>query len=476
VSSGAIFDAAAELVRRRTGLVFSETRRPAFETGLANAMRRAKLPEPELYLASLAIHPALLEDLVGEITVGETYFFREQEQLAVIRDQILPDLISRRAGGQALRIWSAGCATGEEAYTLALVMGERGLTQAAHIVATDISRVALAAARRASYTRWSFRGVPDRLVQTHFARVGERFELADSVRKAVEFRYLNLAEDVYPSLPSGIWGMDLILCRNVLIYFEEVTVARVARRLIDSLSRDGWLLLGSSDPPLVGLIPCDVIVTDAGLAYRRAGAPVRPNRSPSFASVRPPSLLADLPSVPEPAPLAPPREESGAVHAARCYAERDYERAAELADRSLRRDGSDPALWIVLVRALANRGELAAAGRACAAALDRHRTSGELTYLHSVLLAEGGRHQDAAAAARRALYLDRGLIVAHLALGNALAQLGEGDGACRAFRNAHHLLTGMSPEERVPASDGEPAGRLAEMARVHLQLLEGAAA
>jgi chemotaxis protein methyltransferase CheR len=270
--------------------------------------------------------------------------------------------------------------------------------------------------------------------------------------------------------------MDLILCRNVLIYFEEVTVARVARRLIDSLSRDGWLMLGSSDPPLMGLIPCDVIVTEAGLAYRRMEAPVLPSRSTGFAAVHPSPSLAEVRPVPEPAVLPPTREEPGAVDPARCYAEHDYERAAELADRSLRRDGSDPALWILLVRALANRGELAAAGQACATALDRHRTSGELTYLHAVLLAEGGRHQDSAAAARRALYLDRGLIVAHLALGNALVQLEDGDGACRAFRNAHRLLAGMSQEETVSASDGEPAGRLAEMARAHLQLLEGAAA
>lgn len=162
--------------------------------------------------------------------------------------------------------------------------------------------------------------------------------------------------------------------------------------------------------------------------------------------------------------------------AARAYAERDYERAAELAGRFAQRDGSDPLLWIVLVRALANRGDLDGAGRACAAALDRHRTSAELTYLHTVLLAEAGQYADAATAARRALYLDRGLVVAHLALGGALARLGDTDGARRAFRNAERLLAAMPPGALVPASDGEPAGRLVEMARVQLRLLSEAAA
>lgn len=482
-------EAAGEFVRQRTGLVFREARGSAFEAGLARAMRRAKLTEPDIYLARLDAQPALLDDLVGEITVGETYFFREPQQFAVIRDEVLPAVLSVRPRDHALRIWSAGCATGEEPYSLAIVLREQGLEGAAHIVATDLSRTAMAAARQGLYTRWSLRGVSDHVTRTYFEQVSERFELMPAVREAVEFRYLNLAEDAYPSLPTGIWGMDLILCRNVLIYFDAETVARVARRLIDSLSDDGWLLLGASDPPLGDLVPCDVVVTNAGLAYRRPGrGAARPRATP----VATPTFA--LPPLPEPvavqqalAPPVAPRAEPGPVvpeqeasdgpaDAARSYAERDYERASELAGRLVQRDGSDPALWIVLVRALANRGDLEAAGQACAAALDRHRTSAELAYLHAVLLTEAGRHSDAATAARRALYLDRGLVVGHLVLGGALARLGDTDGARRAGRNAQRLLAGMAPDEIVSASDGEPAGRLAEMAAVQMRLVRGRAA
>lgn len=131
----------------------------------------------------------------------------------------------------------------------------------------------------------------------------------------------------------------------------------------------------------------------------------------------------------------------------------------------------DPALWVVTVRALANRGELEAAGRSCAAALEQHRTSAELTYLHALLLGEAGWHAEAAKAARRALYLDPELVVAHLALGRALTRRGDVSGARRAFRNAERLLAAMRPEAVAPASDGVPAGRLAEMARVQLRLV-----
>jgi len=486
LSSRGLGDAAAALVRQRTGLVFSEARRGTFETALATAMRRTRLSDPEAYLARLAVEPPLLDDLVADITVGETYFFREPQQFAVIRNQVIPALLSRWPRDRSLRVWSAGCATGEEPYTLAIVLREQGLEGAAHIVATDLSRAALAQARRARYTRWSLRGVPDQVVRTYFEHVDDRFTLAPAVRDAVEFRYLNLAEDTYPSLPTGIWGMDLILCRNVLIYFDAETIARVARRLMDSLSDDGWLLLGASDPALSDLVPCDVVVTGAGLAYRRPGRGAASPPGPLATAWRGgtavglpplPEPVASAPPSPPPAPL--PRAEPAPVapeDAARAYAERDYERAAELAGRFVQRDGGDPLLWIVLVRALANRGELEAAGRACAAALDRHRTSAELTYLHAVLLAEAGQYADAATAARRALYLDRGLVVAHLALGGALTRLGETDGARRAFRNAERLLAAMPPEAVVPASDGEPAGRLAEMARVQMRLLSEVAA
>ena len=500
-----LLEAAERLVRRRTGLVFREARRAALENGLARAMGVARLTDPDDYLARLDVEAALLDDLVAEITVGESYFFREPQQFRVIREEIVPALVASAGPDRPLRVWSAGCAAGEEPYTLAIVLGEVGVGRAAHVVATDLSRTALAQARRAVYTRWALRGVADQVVDTYFERAGERFSLLPAVRDAVEFRYLNLAEDFFPSLASGVWGMDLILCRNVLIYFDADTVTRVAQRLVDSLSDRGWLLLGASDPPLGQLVPCDVVLTDAGLAYQRSGrAVVRPDhalvdepRQPpavSHASRPTPDALRQPPTVREPFPLtpAPPPsplvsppslphdaerggDEDNATEATRLYGAGDFERAAELAGRAIRDDGGIPGPWIVLVRALANRGDLKAAGQMCATALDRHRTCAELAYLHAVLLAEAGRHADAVAAARRALYLDGGLAVAHLALGAALARTNNADAAGRAFRNAERLLRAMPPGAPVPGADGEPAGRLAQMAQVQRELVTGAA-
>jgi chemotaxis protein methyltransferase CheR len=445
---GDFLERAQATIQRRTGLVFSEARRPDFERGLRVAMERAAANDPPAYLARLDAEPGALDDLVAEITVGETYFFREPEQFAVIREQILPELMAHRAPTDPIRIWSAGCASGEEPYSMAILLREMGYDGPARILGTDLSRGALARARRGRYTRWSFRGVSKRIMESHFPQSGREFTLAAAIREAVDFGYLNLAEDAYPSLATGVWGMDLILCRNVLIYFDAKTIAHVAQRLLDSLAEGGWLLLGASDPLLGHVVPCEVMVTRAGLAYRRARHRENsfPPRSPPLdhtppwgSTGSPPVLQPDVPTAAAPASAAQPQD-----------------RAREA---------------VLHVRTLANHGDLAAAGRACAAALDRHRTSAELAYLHAVLLAEAGRPADSATAARTAIYLDRHLVVAHLALGAALTKLGDVAGAGRSFRNAARLLAALPADAPVPAADGESAARLAEMVRLRLRLL-----
>lgn len=484
--------AAAEVVRQRTGLVFTDARRPTLEAGLGRAMKRVGAKDAEAYLARLETEDAVFDDLVGEITVGETYFFRDPRQFAVIRAQILPELATRLRTGAPLRLWSAGCASGEEAYSLAMLAHELGLGGGVHVVGTDLSRAALSRALQGRYSCWSLRGVPPDLIHRYFDPIGNEVALRSPIQESVEFKYLNLAEDAYPSLSTGIWGMDLILCRNVLIYFDGDTIARIAWRLIESLGHDGWLLLGASDPLLADLVPCQVMITDAGLAYRRrevraehdlrrvtvADATVRPAMQP--VALSPPPVESD------PQGTAPVLDRSAAAGRSdeltdrsqetkqllRAYAAGDYERAGTFASQLVRRADAGPEPWALLVRSAANRGDLETAGRNCIAGLERHPTSAELMYLHALLLAEGRRLAEAIAALRRALYLDRKLVVAHLALGHVLARADDREGARRALRNAGRLLSRTPADEIMPAADGERAGRLAEMARVQLALLE----
>ena len=492
------YEALESTLRKRSGLIFQPLRRSSVEGAAARVMKRVGIGTPEAFLPLVAQDGAVFDDLMAEVTIGETYFFREPGHFALLRKTIVPEFRARARKDQKFRAWSAACSTGEETYSIAIALREEGVT--AEVVGTDVSRARLSAARRGEYRAWSFRGVPEATIARYFKRDDDAFVLAPDVRRDVDFRYLNLASDCYPELASGVWGMDLILCRNVLIYFDRDTIAHVAKSLLASLSDEGWLMLGATDPPLHDFVNCEVVQTASGLAYRHfKGTKFRSIRGPGIASAKP-ALLPVSPNIP--ATFAPPHTEpaatplpttvpsqvqlasSGITPAlpsqpsatagqllAAAYAKRDYERAIVLGAPAIADERAAPCDFVLYVRALANLGHLEDAGRVCATALDRYRDFPELHYLHAVLVAQTGQFAESARAAKRAIYLDRGMIVAHLALGAALARSGDGEGALRAFAASERLLSVLPADASVPATDGEPAGRLLEMTRMQAALV-----
>jgi chemotaxis protein methyltransferase CheR len=274
----------------------------------------------------------------------------------------------------------------------------------------------------------------------------------------------------------------LILCRNVLIYFDRATIRNVASRLHASLAEGGWLITASSDPPLAKWAPFETVLTDQGVFYRRRGQPLGPSPARGGrASDAQPERLSDFLR-----PRGEGREESGPPQVARPSGQGDGEAAEEILEaaradlsrgdyaratertRDLVDDAGASALH---VRALANL-DPALAERACAEAATRHPLASELQYLRALLLLGLGREGEAARAARRLIYLDRSLALAHFLLGSILQRHGNRKGAWRAYRNAHDLCAARPEDEIVPLSDGEPAGRLAEAARVQMQRLE----
>jgi chemotaxis protein methyltransferase CheR len=333
------------------------------------------------------------------------------------------------------------------------------------------------------YGRWSFRGVPEQTIERSFRKDGDKYVVDATVRRDVEFRYLNLASDRYPALSSGVWGMDLIFCRNVLIYFDRETIAHVAKSLLASLGDDGWLVLGATDPPLHDFVKCEVVQTDEGLAYRHfkgiSHRSMRTASTPTFAHPTPvtpvpvtpaPPIVMDLPTPVAESSRTPPAPAEAAQLASQAYEDRDYDRTIEIVAPLAVAGTASPNELVLYVRALANLGRLEEANGICVAALDRVRDVPELHYLHAVLVAQAGQFGESVLAARRALYLDRTMVVAQLALGGALVSNGDTEGALRAFTVAERLLAAMPPEAQVPASDGEPAGRLLEMTRMQAKL------
>ena len=295
-----------ELAQALTGMVFNDHRRPELERAVAETLQATGLTD----LASLydvleqapASHPARIR-FVRHLAVGETHFFRNEPQFSALAQHILPDLIERKRGVRQLRIWSAGCSTGEEPYSLAILL-ERLLPDLADwnvlLLATDINQDALERAQQGVYGPWSFRQAPPAFQAAYFTQEGRTFTLLPRIRQRVTFAYLNLAGANYPSPLTNTTHMDLILCRNVLIYFPPATTQHVVHRLYDALAEDGWLIVGHAEPSqevFHRFVSCNFPDT---VVYRK-----QPLALVSPASF-PPTLWPALANLPASRPVAPP--------------------------------------------------------------------------------------------------------------------------------------------------------------------------
>jgi len=436
----------------RIGLSITGPRRAHLLRLIADAMRCAGAATADSYRARLEQDEHEFDGLVARVTVGESYFFREPGQLEVIRSTILPERRRARRPGATLRLWSAGCASGQEAYTLAMVLEEEGLAANARIAATDISREALGVAVAGVYGSWSLRAVTDRQREAYFHPVAMGYRVDDRFGRSITFLPLNLLD---PSA-GALRDIDVVLCRNVLIYLAPEAVARTARHLADALAPGGWLLTGSSDPPLDGLAGLEPTKTPAGLAYRRAPATASDGAAPGRGAV--PTVAARRGSRP-PLTAQPPA----------------VARPARLADASPAEDDATGDEAVRTIRTLGGGGNLDGALDAAAEAIARLPLHTELRFLQAVVLLEAGRPADAATSARAALYLDPGLAMAHLALARAEVALGHNNAARRSVRNALARLRVLPGDATVPMGDGMRASRLLAMAASHDQALVEAA-
>lgn len=468
----------AAYVSARAGLNMGGMRQSQLMSGISRAMRRAGVVSGEKYRRLLEAQPEEFERLVAALTVGESYFFRDPGQVQLLRHHVLPERAGARGHQGPLRLWSAGCASGAEAYTLAMIAEEAGLAGRVSILATDLSRHALDVAEAAVYRGWSLRGVSAERQAAYFRPVPEGLRVEERFVAPVTFRQHNLLEASDEGRDN-----DVVLCRNVLIYLLPDAVAQVARQLAAALAPGGWLLTAAGDPPL-DVEELEAVPGPAGSAYRRVvvDATVRPERHPRPrpAPARRPSPRRRQPSsrhqpqpvreqVRRPAPLAAVEAQrqtaGGSVDRARQALEQaDYPAAVAMSRVLVEAGEGASAARAVLVRALASGGDLTAAVTEATTAVAIFPVDAELRLLHALVLMESGQPGQAAEAARAAVYLDARLALAHLILGQAEASRDNLVAAQRSLRNAGSLLQAMPEDAPVPLAGGDTAGRLAAMA------------
>lgn len=398
------------------GLVFDESRRAGLSVVVAERLKATGAGSVTDYLR-LVTGPQGTDErqrLIDLVTVQETYFFRNLPQIEALRHRVLPDLLRRTAGRvRPLTIWSAGCSSGEEAYTLAMLVQDlapRSARRAAHILATDVSTAALATAERATYSGRRLETVPEVERDRWFVPgEGRAMTVREDVRRMVELRQHNLVTD--PS-PFAAGEVDLIVCRNVTIYFSRPTTQAVIGSFHDVLTDGGYLLLGHSETLWQVSDAFTLLPVGEAFVYRRGGAtragalagaatPGRPTVAPATRR----RMWAAGPTRRTSASSAAPRPASAqdnlaAAHAA--LARGDYRGAAELSQLTI------------------------AAGPLLAEAYVA------LGHARSTL----GLDAEAVEPLRKAVYLDPAAGHAHFLLAGALSRLGQHGPAAVSYRAA----------------------------------------
>ncbi len=450
-----------ELVALRLGLAFPEARQTDLEQGLRRACRSSRLSTPEPYvawLATLSDQSPEWKRLASHLTVGETYFFRDHTLFEALENQILPSLIAaRRAQGMLqLRLWSAGCATGEEPYSLAIIL-DRLLPDrsrwALTILATDISLEALHVAQQGTYRQWSFRNTPEWVRTRYFHhRDAETFEMAPGIRQSVVFAPLNLNDGSYPSVVTNTVAMDLIVCRNVLMYFTPQAQRATVARLREALVTGGWLVVSPAEASAEFLRPLVPVQCSGAILYHKED-PHLPELYPHDRLPLTVNAQPALPDISNPGPLVKAQPDQAALPA------RDLEKARPNAASHLQR-----------ARDLADQGQLDDARRLCELALERDQLDPEAHLLMAAICQERGEVGTAVEALRRAIYLDPDSAPAHFLLGSLLLRQGEQRRGQRSMETAVGLLSSRPRDEVVPGTDGLSAGPLLDMARAYLEL------
>ncbi len=503
-------------VNERIGFSYAPDRMSDLERGFFTACQDLGLIDAASCIQALddPSQASAIEDaLIKKLTIGETYFFRDKYLFQQLRDRLLPDLIrTRRVSGKYLRIWSAACSTGEEPYSLAILISyllpdinDWEIT----ILASDINPGSLHAAEKGIYSRWSFREespIPiDRYV---LPSIDGRFQVSDQIRRMVRFSRLNLINDRYPSPLTGTMTMDLILCRNVLMYFSPELASGVVDRLNSSLVEGGWLIVSPQEisyahhPFFVQVKQSSVFLFRKGKEEEKKDT-YHPILAPTEVEIQgnqdeitgidilKPVRTKTLPGkkksvqqypdrqVQTRNPLLIPSQKFRPALSTRTLTEADRNpdqliQAGRLTEAELLLlEENAPSQIIIsamgrLAEIYADNGDSDHALGWCDRILAIDPLNVRAYHLRAVIQQDQGDIPAAIQSLRQALYAEPDYIPAHLMLGTVMRSQDRDPEARRHFQIAFDLLSSMDDDTPVDETDGMPAVRVREMVRTLL--------
>lgn len=458
-----------DLLEEKTGIYLSDEKLGRLETPLKDGNVTGSFAALDTLIQAIEIGSTQgvhsLNQLIEAIATNETYFFRISAHFETLKNYLLPEIVQRKRAQakRRLRLWSAGCSTGEEPYSIAILLLDSFselLGWDIKILATDIDQDALQAAEEGIYRPWSFRGVKPEIIQHYFRPIDdERRRVDDRARSMVSFRHLNLKSEPYPSPHNDTADLDIVLCRNVTIYFRPETGRKIVSGFYRCLDEGGFLLTGAAEYSPQTYNGFEARIFPETVIYQKPSAR-ETARPASFLAPLPPLLTA--PPVVEPptvkAPVVPveaPAQKSDAVaEAVGLISAGEVDHALVLLAAEAEKGSNDARVFFLLGQIAADRRHLVEATYWLSRTVEAEPLHLWAHYLLGLLWMEEDKTDKALNALKKAIYIDPNFALGHFYLGRLHKSQGRIDKARKNFAVARSLLAAASPSEDLHGADG----------------------
>lgn len=445
-----------DFIHQQSGIYLEESKLDSLRISLVTRATRLDFSSFDAYYALLVRDQQEFNELMNLVTINETSFFRFPQQFDALKNRVLPEIMAMKPeANRNFRVWSAGCSTGEEPYSVAMTLldaGIDGLGWKAQVLGTDVSTKALAVGQKGVYTKRAMTNVPREGIARHFEAADGGYRVGERARRLVDFGYHNLIKEPYPLSLMGNW--DVIFCRNVTIYFRLESTRRVVSNFYNSLNEGGYLFIGHSET-LTSISDLFEPVEIGGVfLYRKARArkalitPARtgsmsapvPDGSAQRSAKRTASKADAAPKV----PVAP----SGAemlTQARDSLAEGHPERVLELVGRILAADPNNAEAYLLSAYVHADGADYEQALEACHRALAINPLLPVARYILGIIHQRQGDSVRAVSELKKTIYIEADFALAHLNLANIYKAQRKWDQAAREYENALRALY-KSPE------------------------------
>ena len=471
----------ARLVTEQTGLEIRAEEQVSFSTKILARTKALKLPFPEAYyqLLESKTTESLQEwqNLVVLLTNPESFFLRDKSQFNLLKNYIIPELLVRKQNSKTIRVCSAGCSTGEEAYSLAILFKELipDLTEwNLTILGVDINPVSLKQAKAGIYRSWSFRGVDTSIQQQYFRQIHDRYQIHPQIQQMLEFEVLNLVKDPFPHPASKLKDMDLILCRNVFIYFEQSAIAHVLNKIYHALQPLGYLITGHTELHAQELLRFQTRVFSEALFYQRPDLTL--NQLPSASSLNVEPLLPAKNTKPverekntdvrleqfrlknqsstaesiKTQKFPEPTESQLIQRTESLLKKKAYNLALQQLEKALELNSRNPYAHHLMAQILTELDEFTEAIHCCQQAIDLAQSPTAHYYLLAGIFEQQGNIKQAEQILREIIYLEPGSIVASIKLSRIYQQAGYQQQAVSMQELSFATLKQLPADKRIP--------------------------